>query len=363
MFTKTLRFQYLLVALILGFGIRPALGQEQIYEHGRIVQVDERGEALDFLEEEEVIVDDSLPWCPVLSPVMICLDCWIGKTLKIHDHYSQQAAERYFAYVETCTDIPLGLDSGRGTNLKYTLLAPFYAGCPSLLQNGGGFGRWGGGGYGATPQYGFQEPMPSPVTTGPGGTTLMSPTPSSGMDLMPKETAPGLVPSVPGIQEVPGMPSAPAVPGASGLPNQVAPGSVQAQPIGQVAGGSKWANMSDAEILNYFGLDSAAKDARTAELVGELDQPVAPASTWEFADQSPATSAAKLMAQSSAPALDEKAIPAAPADSAKNADTVKDGPNLEDLKEIVGDEKKPFSVTDKEYEKMREIEGNLLEDL
>jgi hypothetical protein len=332
------------MAAILGVGAGAARGQEQAYEAGRIVQIDERGEALDFLDEEEAIVDDSLPWIPVLSPAMICLDCWIGKSLKIHHHYSQQAAERYFAYVETCTDIPLGLDSGRGTNLKYTLLAPFYAGCPALLENGGFWG-WIGrrGGYGVGSQYGFQEPMPSPVTTGPGGTTLMSPPPTGGMELIPKDIAPEAVPMTP---EIPAPPPT---------------GSVQAQPTSQVVGGSRWTHMSDAEILNYFGLDSAAKDAQTAEMVGQLDRPVAPASAWEFADQSPATPAASLMAQAPAPALIEQAIPA-------QEDIVREsnppqGPTLEDLKKSLGTEEKEFSVTDKEYEKMRQIEEDLLEDL
>lgn len=340
MFSKTLGFQYLLVALILSWGARPALAQEQVYESGRIVQIDERGEALDFLDEEDLVVDTSLPWIPVLSPVMICLDCWIGKTVKIHEHYSQQAAERYFAHIETCTDIPLGLDSGYGANTKYTILAPFYAGCPALLQNGGFWG-WVGrhGGYGTAPNYGFQEPMPSPVTTGPQGTTLMSPPAAGGMELMPAQPAPAPV-------------VAPAPP----------VGSVQAQPINQVASGSsKWANMSDSDILNYFGLDSAAKEAHTAELVGELDQPVAPASTWEFADQSAATSAASLMAQAPA-VVGEQQIPMTQTEVLYEPESPQ-SPSIDDLRKSLATEKKEFSVTDKEYEKMREIEGNLLGDL
>ena len=71
------------------------------------------------------------------------------------------------------------------------------------------------------------------------------------------------------------------------------------------------------------------------------------------------------MAQSPAPvpALEEKAVSMEQPGTVEKTDTLQGGPSLEDLKEIVGNEKKPFSVTDKEYEKMRAIEGDLLGDL
>ncbi|MCA9450584.1 MAG: hypothetical protein KC931_25910, partial [Candidatus Omnitrophica bacterium] len=181
--------RWLAVLMLAAVGIlvvgAPAFCQEQTYEYGRVVEVDERGEALDYYMEGDYYVEedpDHLPWNPFLSPWMFCLDCLISRAVKISDHYNQMAAERYFAESETCLDIPLGYDPC-STGLRYTLLSPFYAACPDMLVGGGWVNRlkhrvgFGGAPAGYSPygNYGLSAPMPSVATQGPNGPTLMTP--------------------------------------------------------------------------------------------------------------------------------------------------------------------------------------------
>jgi len=340
-----------LLAAFLLVPVFPGYCQEQAYEFGRIVSVDEEGEALKFLEEEKTEAEKRLPWIPVLSPCMICLDCWITKTVDIHQFYSQQAAERYFAKAETCADLQLSHDPCIGTGLKYTLLAPFYAGCPDLLYNGG---FWGwmrmrcGGWFGMGGGYGLQSPMPSPAIAGPGGTQLMSPATSA-----PPALAPAAQPGAAGMQLMPQ--------GGTGS------GSAQAAPAEAVsvqtanAGASRWAQMSDAEILAYFGLGTAS-----GAVVGQkLSEPVANAPAWEFADESVSTPAVEMLAAAQLPAQEAvKSAPATEMDAQpKRAEADSSDADVEDLLKESQASPKSFSVTDKEYDKMRDIEKSMLEGL
>ena len=81
------------------------------------------------------------------------------------------------------------------------------------------------------------------------------------------------------------------------------------------------------------------------------------------APTSPTPPASNLMAQIPASGAVETAAPmeqAAPVGTKKSVDQE---PTVEELKASLDAEKKPFSITDKEYDKMREIEGDLLGDL
>ena len=327
----------------------PTWAQEQAYQFGQIIQQDERAEALEFLPEEEV-EEAKLPWIPILSPSMICLDCWITRTVNIHHHYSQQAAERYFMHAETCADLPLGDDPRIGTGLKYTVLAPFYAGCPDLLYNGG---FWGwvrsktGHGFGLGANVGMEAPLPSPVTSGPSGPQMMTPNP-------PPPTS----------SEVSQL-----MPSSSGGSTPIAPAAIHraaAPPPGayQVASKPRWSEMTDGEILAYFGLDPTRAGVDSIALGKSLEYPVENATGWEFADQSTSTPAVDLLALSRPPAAAE--APSTEARTAEEASQESAASPPSDLSEVdalldrVKDRPKAFSVTDQEYEKMRAIEGDLL---
>ena len=316
----------------------PVQCQEQAYEYGQIVQTDERGEALEFLDESQEAAEKRLPWIPVLSPTMICLDCWITKTVKIHQFYSQQAAERYFAEAETCADLALSHDPCIGTGLKYTLLAPFYAGCPDLLYNGG---FWGwmrmkcGGGFGMGAGYGIDTPMPSPAMEGPAGAQLMAPPPAPGTG--------GTTPLMPPAAEPVGSESVKML-------SPTGEGSVNTAS----AGGASWSQMSDTQILAYFGLDA------NGVTVGEkLSEPVERTGKWEFADEAKSTPALDMVAMAQTPVTDTPAIEETKPVVTKKAETSSE-PESEPVTEEPKKETKSFSVTDEEYDKMREIEQDLL---
>ncbi len=313
----------LVVVLACGIVV-PAWSQEADYAEGRVVRQDERSEELELEAnvgwgEEELEGEKKLPWIPILSPTMICLDCWITKTLKIQDFYHQQAAQEHFAHSESCADLILCPDPCVGTALEYTLLAPIYAFRPHLLMRNCTC-------CGAGNPYGVPDPLPSVG-----------------------------VPSAQGPQVL--TPLAAESPSAVGATSQVIPATTA--PIGnpQVASGSKWASMSDREILDHFGL--SGPNTQTVASDPFADSAVA-SGNWEFADQSLSTPAETLIAAREAANPTPAAAVAAPATSAPVQTSASD--KLAAPREEASEEpRKTFSVTDEEYERMQDIEKGLLD--
>lgn len=326
--------------VVLGVGVvisamgDPSWSQPQAFEGGRVVRMDERSEDMgfgNFSDEDTADVEDgSLPWIPLLSPTMICLDCWITKTLKIQDFYQQQAAQEYFAHSYSCADLVLCPDPCVGTALKYTILAPIYAIRPHLLlQNCSicGIGN----------PYGVSDPIPTVAVDGPGGPKLLPP-PSSSSDLpsvMPEMNSESLPP--PPLESVP-------------MSQKSTPPAGISPP--RTAQGSQWSNMDDAQILNHFGLNGSQSGSSAVA----LEAPTSPSSDWEFADQAPSTSPEALVAQIE-PARKNKV-------QAKK-DGVEQESQVFGLKSKGSEskreaEEKRFSVTDEEYDMMRNIEQSLL---
>ncbi|MCG3197011.1 MAG: hypothetical protein GHCLOJNM_01493 [bacterium] len=310
--------KWMVVALV-SWGALPAWTQEAGFEGGRIVRQDERGEELQLEAnvgwgEEDLEGEEKLPWIPILSPTMICLDCWITKTLKIQDFYHQQAAEEYFAHSESCADLILCPDPCVGAALEYTLLAPIYAIRPNLLMRN--CTCWGAGNA-----YGVPDPLPSVAVPSDQGPQVLTPPPSEM--------------------------------GASAPPTVSIQTSPLSAPVGgnpQVASTSKWASMSDQEILDHFGLGgSSAQPAATDPF---NDASVAGAA-WEFADQAPSTPARNLIATREASTPAQTPSLTAPASTS---------PEPVALEEAASEKsRKAFSVTDEEYERMQDIEKGLLD--
>lgn len=115
-------------------------------------------------------------------------------------------------------------------------------------------------------------------------------------------------------------------------------------------GGSSWSQMNDSQILAYFGLDSKGMS------VGEkLSEPVERTAKWEFADEATSTPALEMVAMAQPPAADTAATVETETVSTEEAETA-----TEVESEPAAEEPKGFSVTDEEYDKMREIEQDLL---
>ncbi len=324
---------FLVTGLVVGT-MGTAWSQTASYEGGRIVRSDERNEAIQmgsgYGDEYGMDVEEEskLPWIPILSPTMICLDCWMTKTYKIWDFYHQQAAQEYFAHSESCADLVLCPDPRVGTAFKYTLLAPIYAIRPHLLLRNCSA-------CGISNPYGVPDPMPSVAVNTPSGPQVLSTAPATGVPALMPESSP-MSPEVPAT-EAP-LPTDPLAPQTM-------------SPTTQSASASKWANMSDQEILAHFNLKTGSTQTDV------LDKPTSPTSEWEFADTAPSTPASELIASMEPPAPiaplpgEVKAIPVSTSTSAgKEKSTLK--------KET---QEKSFSVTDQEYDRMREIEKGLLE--
>lgn len=317
----------LVAGVILGT-VGSAWSQSNDYVGGRIVRSDERSEELQMgsvyddeaLTEEEAEQGGNLPWIPVLSPTMICLDCWMTKTYKIWDFYHQQAAQEYFAHSESCADLVLCPDPCVGSAFKYTLLAPIYAMRPHLLLRNCSA-------CGISNPYGVPDPMPSVAVDTQSGPQVLSTAPSA-------DDIPAVMP-----EAAPLAPEVPAIPATQSMGNGT-----------QSASASKWANMSDQEILAHFNLTPGAAQGQTAA----LDSPTAPSTEWEFADTAPSTPAAELIASMAPPA------PIAPLASETKSETSKTASDSEKTSAKKTTQQKAFSVTDKEYDRMREIEKGLL---
>lgn len=308
--------------------------QPQAFEGGRVVRMDERAEDMQFgnFYEEDIADEEEgrLPWIPLLSPTMICLDCWITKTLKIQDFYHQQAAQEYFAHSYSCADLVLCPDPCVGTALKYTILAPIYAIRPHLLlQNCSicGIGN----------PYGVSDPIPTVAVDGPRGPQVLAP-PAGSSDMpsvMPEMTPETLPPPPLDAAPMSQMKSSPT--GTS-------------QP--RTAQGPQWSSMNDTQILNHFGL----KPGQAGNTAVALEAPTSPSRDWEFADQAPSTSPEALVAQM-------EPVPVKKAESKKDdaaAENQVFGVKQHESKSALDMEPKRFSVTDEEYENMRNIEQNLL---
>ncbi len=331
----------LLVACFILVTVGTAWSQSNVFESGRIVRADERAEDIQlgmsyggdygldsgiYAEEEEV---PHLPWIPILSPTMICLDCWMTKTYKIWDFYHQQAAQEYFAHSESCADLVLCPDPCVKTALKYTLLAPIYAIRPHLLLRNCSA-------CGISNPYGVPDPMPSVAVNTPSGPQVLTTTPSSDIPTLMPESNPYVLPPSPPV-EVP-------------LPGESLPPQSMNTPT-RSASASKWSQMSDQEILSHFGLESGSTQTAI------LDKPTSPTPEWEFADTAPSTSASELIASMEPPA------PIAPLPSESKAIRVSTSPSADTGKTSLKKEtqEKTFSVTDKEYDRLRDIEKGLLE--
>ncbi|MCA9436370.1 MAG: hypothetical protein KC978_11325 [Candidatus Omnitrophica bacterium] len=353
----------------------PLHAQEQVVEYGRIVQADDGTGSLDYIvgEDNYAAREDKKAWIPVLSPVMIRLDCWITRMVNIHQFYSQQAADEYWAMAEYCSDIPLSMDPNiyNNTGLKYTVLAPIYAWCPGMLNRRGLLGGCGG--------YGIPSPMPSVQSMGyypsgspgpygpataPVSSSMSSPmVPSGGMELQP-------------------MPMDAPVNAPSMAPSVSAPTSVE-PPRNQIASSSSssWSQMSDAEILAHFGLDPsmAARAQQRAQLDGsKLEEPVVQSEEWQFAEEAPTVSLEKkevvaLNHDSYPPSVEPLQLP----EPVVVSERVISKPSVQPKESMMGQEprieleyddqvapsdsvKKGFSSTDAEYDKMRDIEKELL---
>lgn len=299
----------------------PAWCQGHSFEGSRIVRDDERGEELQLggglTEQDEG--EKRLPWIPLLSPTMICLDCWITKTLKIQDFYQQQAAQEYFAHSESCADLILCPDPHVGTAFKYSVLAPIYALRPHLLmKNCAACGAYPPGGSGAAAQMSGPPPPLMPAGGPPSSMDLPSPMP----DIAPPQNSMGT---------------------SQAMPRSDAPA---ASP--RLASSNKWANMSDQEILDHFGLNGGGAKPESST----LDAPLAAATgTWQYADEGPP--AMTLVAQRDVPAS------GTPKSSAGNG--IEAQSSFSDAELALPEApKKKFSVTDDEYDRLKDVERDLL---
>lgn len=353
-----------------------ASAQEQVVEYGRIVQADDGTGSMGYLvgyEDEEVQGPAKKPWLPLLSPMMIHLDCWITRMVNINDFYSQQAADEYFAMAESCADIPLSMDPNINMGLKYTVLSPIYAWCPDLLNRRGILG--GGGAYG------IPSPMPSVAGVHAGASISSPPQPMSPSMSPPPSMSPG-APSQMNLQPMPDanlQPLPQVQPAPAGVGVEV--GSQSSAPArassGQVAG-NQWSQMTDEQILAHFGLDpSVATRARQAASMdgSKLEQPVADAPAWQFADEAPTVSLERkdMVAlnhetfpprvepvQSVEPVIVREPVVSQPKASDR---TITEEPTIElefDESSVDAEAKPEFSSTDSEYDKLREIERDLL---
>lgn len=351
-----------------------ASAQEQVVEYGRIVQADDGTGSMGYLvgyEDEEVQGQAKKPWLPLLSPMMIHLDCWITRMVNINDFYSQQAADEYFAMAESCADIPLSMDPNINMGLKYTVLSPIYAWCPDLLNRRGILG--GGGAYGVP------SPMPSVAGVHAGASISSSPQP------MYAPTAPSMSPGVPSQMNLQPMPDVnlqplPQVqPAPAGVGVEIgSQSSAPARASNGQAAGNQWSQMSDEQILAHFGLDpSVATRAREAATMdgSKLEQPVAAAPAWQYADEAPTVSLERKdmvalnhetfpprveQVQGMEPVIVREQVVSQPKASDR---TIAEEPTIElefDESSVDAEGKPEFSSTDSEYDKLREIERDLL---
>jgi hypothetical protein len=312
------------LAGLMGFmPVEIAWSQSNSYEGGRILRVDERsediemgmtGSSYDDEEEEEV----SLPWIPVFSPVMICLDCWMTKTYKIWDFYHQQAAQEYFAHSESCADLVLCPDPCVGTALKYTLLAPIYAMRPHLLLRNCRA-------CGISNPYGVPDPMPSVAMPTPTGPQVVQPA----TPMMPMEAPDAMPESLP--------------------PPPVAVPPISQTQTGQTASAPSWSGMNDEQILQHYGLQGTM-------LNNPLETPTSASNQWEFADQAPSLPASELIANSAT--VQVKPVSTKPVTASQESEIKLTAKEEKMLKNSTV--QKSFSVTDEEYDRMKDIEKSLL---
>jgi hypothetical protein len=115
--------------------------------------------------------------------------------------------------------------------------------------------------------------------------------------------------------------------------------------------------MSDSQILAYFGLNSNGVS------VGEkLSAPVERTGKWEFADEARSTPALEMVAMAQTPVGNAPAVETTKpvvTEKTEVSTELESEPATEQPKK----ETKSFSVTDEEYEKMRDIEQDLLDSL
>lgn len=318
--------------------------QPNYFEGGEVLRESERTEAIENVETIAETYNGygygatynyeeggDLPWIPFLSPSMIWLDCWITKSLNIKHFYEQQAALQYFARSETCADLALSHDPYVGSAWKYSLFAPIYALSPNMLPRTCGCGG---------PVYGMAAPIPSVGVVGPNGPQLMQPigAPPSA----PPEYAPMMEPA-------PGAP-----PETWSAPSTQTPVGVNGKPF-VASSGSQWAQMSDEQILTHFGLNQTAPASQSP-----LDSPAIAAGDFEYADQAPSMSASTIIAQNELPPPIISEVNTTPV--IREVSEVRVSPSKRVVKEQPAPEGKEFSMTDKEYGKMLDIEKALLGD-
>ena len=363
---KKLNWGALLPAVLAITLATPLSAQEQVVEYGRIVQADDGTGSLDYLLGEETSLqrEEKKAWIPVLSPLMIRLDCWMTRVVNIHTFYSQQAADEYFAMAEYCSDIPLSMDPNiyNNTGLKYTVLSPVYAWCPGLLNRRGILGGAGG--------YGVPNPFPS-VASAPYSGQPMGAPPAS----MESYSAP---PSNQGLQPMP-QPEMIEEEIVIEVGSVNAPRNIEPPRSENVTTGGKWSQMSDAEILAHFGLDPsmAARAKQAADMDGSrLEEPVVESDLWQFAEEAPTVSLPReevvalnggttvpqsVMSQPAQPIILEERIIEKPT---VTQTSIMQEPEIElefdETAELEVESKSEFSSTDAEYDRMREIEKELL---
>ncbi len=334
--------------------VTPLFAQEQVVEYGRIVQADDGTGSLDYLigYEGEVVSEQKKPWLPVLSPMMIHLDCWMTRMVNIHQFFSQQAADEYFAMAETCADIPLSMDPNiyQNTGLKYTVLSPIYAWCPGMLNRRGIFGGCG--------NFGIPNPVPSVAGMNYSGQPMgeVSSSPGMGMDLQPMAS---VYDTGPAVQMEVGSPS-PA-------PERMTSGSVAS---------NQWSTMSDADILSHFGLDPAIAQRahQVAEMDGsQLEQPVVDSNNWQFADEAPTITIDRkevvaLNHETFPPSVEPLQLPEpiiieerVVSQPVLREEIISQEPTIElDFEDSQVESNMEFSSTDSEYDRMKDIEKELL---
>jgi hypothetical protein len=158
--------------------------------------------------------------------------------------------------------------------------------------------------------------------------------------------------------------------GSSTVPKNPAP---PREEIGNVAS-SQWSNMSDEQILAHFGLDPsiASRAKQEASMDGsKLEQPVVDSNSWQFADEAPTVSIDRKdfvalnhgsypprvePLELPEPVIVEERVTRRPAAAEPTTIEI----DFQEPAEETEGSKKEFSTTDSEYEKMREIEKELL---
>jgi hypothetical protein len=345
------------------------LQAQYAYKEGQVIFEGQKADEINAVNmSDEAVVDERLPWIPVLSPAMICMDCWITKTLKIASFYQQQAAQEYFARSETCADMILCPDPRVGCALGYSLLSPYYALRPqALVRNCNAFGLPG--------TYGVPEPLPS-VSTGAATAPQVLTGGSSNQSVQP------LLQPMPAAQ----LPD----PAVQATPEDLS--NTASAPQGSMASSTtNWNAMSDADILSHFGLDASVATALPkVDIDKTLSEPVVPSQSWETPEESQTQSAVTLLAQANPPQPTVDPSSSIPADLAPGQviqgesgpmiitsvkpfekETTQPAESKTTVEETDVEESDTdsdqktdafFSVTDDEYKKMREIEKDLMKD-